>query len=176
MSVLVWFLTQALLAQVFSPYVDGLTVKTLSIEEAVLSATTRGAEADLTGKYGVRKEEIQAASRASSDKRIIAKQDEDNRKRADMHTKAARQELQKFDADKERKEQISTANTILASGADEDEKKGYRDILAKIKAERDALRRSLPNSYPEARLGELEDENKAPATTNNRVVDFGSIK
>lgn len=145
-------------------------------KEAVLGATTRGAEADVQGKYGIEREKIQAASRAASDQKMLNRQDEADKKRADMHTKAARAELQKFDNDKERREQISTANTILASGADEDVKKGYRDILAKIKAERDALRRSLPISYDAARLGELEDENKAPATTNNRVVDFGSIK
>jgi hypothetical protein len=145
-------------------------------KEAVLGATARGAEADLQGKYGVERERIQAASRAASDKNMLNRQDEADKRRADMHTKAARQELQKFDDDKQRREQIETANTILASGADEDQKKGYRDILAKIKAERDALRRSLPASYPEARLGELENENKAPAATNNRVVDFGSIK
>jgi hypothetical protein len=160
--------------------VDNINEKLATVnqrkKEAVLGATARGAEADLQGKYGVEREKIQAASRAASDKNMLNRQDEADKRRADMHTKAARQELQKFDNDKERREQISTANTILASGADEEVKKGYKDILAKIKAERDALRRSLPASYPEARLGELEDENKAPAATNNRVVDFGSIK
>ena len=142
----------------------------------ILAVTARGAEADVTGKYGVEREKIQAASRAASDKNMLNRQDEADKRRADMHTKAARQELQKFDNDKERREQIETANTILASGADEETKKGYRKKLADIKAERDALRRSLPTSYPDARLGELENENKAPAATNNRVVDFGSIK
>ena len=93
-----------------------------------------------------------------------------------MHTKAARAELQKFDNDKERREQIETANTILASKADEETKKTYKDILAKIKAERDALRRSLPNSYPEARLGELDDDNKTNKTDTVDVSNWGSPK
>ena len=145
-------------------------------KEAVLGATTRGAEADVTGKYGVKKEEIQAASRASSDQKYADRQAEADKKRADMHTKAARAELQKFDNDKERREQIETANTILASKADEETKKTYKDILAKIKAERDALRRSLPNSYPEARLGELEDDNKTNKTDTVDVSNWGSPK
>ena len=142
----------------------------------ILAVTARGAEADVTGKYGVEKEKIQAASRAASDKNMLNRQDEADKRRADMHTKAARQELRNFDNDKQRREQIETANTILASGADEEVKKGYRDILAKIKAERDALRRSLPASYPEARLGELEDDNKTNKTDTVDVSNWGSPK
>jgi hypothetical protein len=144
--------------------------------EAVLSATTEGAKGAMQARSHVAGEEIQARSRAASDQKYADRQAEADKKRADMHTRAARAELQKFDNDKERRQQASTAEQILASNADEETKTGQRKILAGIKAERDALRRSLPNSYPDARLDQLEDDNKSQTTTNNKVVKWDDIK
>lgn len=145
-------------------------------KEAVLSATTEGAKGAMQARSHVAGEEIQARSRAASDQKYADRQAEADKKRADMHTRAARAELQKFDNDKERRQQAATAEQILASNADEETKAGQRKILAGIKAERDALRRSLPISYPDARLDQLEDDNKAPATTNNRVIEWKDVK
>jgi hypothetical protein len=160
--------------------IDGINEKLATVNQRrksdVLSATTKGAETAVQARAKVQGEEIQARSRAASDQKYLDRQVEADKKRADMHTRAARAELQKFDNDKERRQQASTAEQILASNADEETKAGQRKILAGIKAERDALRRSLPNSYPDARLDQLEEDNKAQTATNNKVVKWDDIK
>jgi hypothetical protein len=160
--------------------IDGINEKLATVNQRrksdVLSATTKGAETAVQARAKVQGEEIQARSRLVSDQKYADRLAEADKKRADMHTRAARAELQKFDNDKERRQQASTAEQILASNADEETKAGQRKILAGIKAERDALRRSLPNSYPDARLDQLEEDNKAQTATNNKVVKWDDIK
>ena len=157
--------------------VDGINEKLAGVaqrnKEAVLGATTEGAKGAMQARSHIAGEEIQARSRAASDQKYADRQAEADKKRADLHTRLARAELQKFDNDKERRQQVSTAEQILASNADEETKAGQRKILAGIKAERDALRRSLPNSYQDARLDQLEDDNK---TDTVDVSNWGSPK
>jgi len=142
----------------------------------ILGATTEGAKGAMQARSHIEGEKIQAASRAASDQKYADRQAEADKKRADLHTRLARAELQKFDSDKERRQQVSTAEQILASNADEETKAGQRKILAGIKAERDALRRSLPNSYQDARLDQLEDDNKASNTDTVDISKWGDPK
>lgn len=126
-------------------------------QEITLKTKAELAGREVTGQYGLAGDRVKAEAQRRSQMSADARQAEADKKRADQQTRAARQELQKFDNDKERRQQIATAQQIINSpNADEKIKAAQREVLKGIQKERDELRRALPNAYPEARLDELE--------------------
>jgi hypothetical protein len=145
-------------------------------KEAVLGATARGAEADVVGKYGVKKEEIQAASREKSDQKILDRQKLNEQARIDRETKVVEKSMDDYDKDKPRQLRISMANTIINSRDSDPEKViEAKAVLETEKAERRQRENELRARHPDARYAFEKEGASAPAT-NNRVVHFDSIK
>jgi len=159
--------------------IDGINEKLVTVnqrkKEAVLGATTRGAEADLTGKYGVRREEIQATSREKSDNKIIARQELAEKARIDRETKVVEKSMDEWDNDKTRKQRIDMANRIINSrDSDPEQVIEQKAYLEKEKAERRQRENELRARHPDARNA-FEKEG-APKTDTVDVSNWGSPK
>jgi hypothetical protein len=126
-------------------------------QEITIKTKAELAGREVTGQYGLAGDKVKAEAQRRSQLSTDARQAEAEKKRADQQTIAARRELQKFDNDKERRQQITDAQRIINSpNADEKLKAAQKEVLKNIQKERDELRRALPSAYPEARLDELE--------------------
>jgi hypothetical protein len=141
----------------------------------ILAVTARGAEADLTGKYGVKREEIQATSREKSDNKMIARQELAEKARIDRETKVVEKSMDEWDNDKDRKRRIEMANTVINSrDSDKEDVAASKAYLEEQKAARRQRENELRARHPDARNA-FEKEG-APKTDTVDVSNWGSPK
>jgi hypothetical protein len=144
-------------------------------EEDRLRILGGAAEREITGEYGLKESRERTAATIAAqerkDKRDEKKQEELDKKRADVHTTRARKELSDFA--KQNKEAIDGANTVLnAPNPSKEARDMANKTLAGLREAENKLRRELAYSYTDARFEEIESQiggGAAPAASKREI-------
>jgi hypothetical protein len=144
-------------------------------EEDRLRILGGAAEREITGEYGLKESRERTAATIAAqerkDKRDEKKQEELDKKRADLHTARARKELSDFA--KQNKEAIDGANSVLnAPNPSKEARDMANKTLAGLREAENKLRRELAYSYTDARFEEIESQiggDAAPAASKREI-------
>jgi hypothetical protein len=148
-----------------------LGVELYKVESNKLKAVADVAEREIAAKSGEKQAGISAAASRYATDAQLKKQDEIDKKRADLHTRSVRKELGDFV--KQNKEAIDGATTALnASNPSQQAKDMANKTLTGLREAESKLRRELAISYPDARFDEIESTvggNAAPAASGREI-------
>jgi hypothetical protein len=140
-------------------------------ESDKLKAVADVAEREIAAKSGEKQTSISAAASRYATDAQLKKQDEIDKKRADLHTRSVRKELGDFV--KQNKEAIDGATTALnAPNPSQQAKDMANKTLTGLREAESKLRRELAISYPDARFDEIESTvggNAAPAASGREI-------
>lgn len=137
--------------------VDSLNDKLAALRqrdrEAQLQVSGRGAEAAMGAEARIKEQKIQSAAQVQAARERSAGADKEE-KSIQAQTRAARTELQKWDNSEEGKS-LARAESMLANpNLKGDARKTFEGDRDRLQSKRDALKREVMKSYPDARLEE----------------------